>query len=97
MKVWIVYEIAVDCPGEYPTMCQSVCGVFDSEEKAVNCIRECVKRDHEVMENCELNFDRSQYVRLELDQQMIVEGMEIGSYQYYDEDVSYIYRSHEVK
>ena len=99
MKVWVVYIIDRD---EYTHSgdveeYKGVCKIFDSEEKAVNYIRERIKLDHEGMENCELNFNRSQYVRFELDQQEIAEGHSIGSYQYYNETVSYHYVSYEVE
>ena len=97
MKVWVVYEIVRTWPNGYPEVSKEVCDVFDSEENAVHHISGRVKLDHYGMEHHEPNFERSQYVRYELDQQEIIEGRKIGSYKYYDETVSYMYECHEVK
>jgi hypothetical protein len=97
MKVWVVYEIARVCPGEHPEVHESTLAIFDSEEKAVRYIRAMVKLDHYGMENREPDFDRSQYVRFELDQQDIVEGREIASYAYRDEAFAYKYVSDKVR
>ena len=97
MKVWIVYEIVADCPGDYPEVHKTICGVFDSEEKAVRFIRDEVNSDHEYMNYCKLDFDRDHYVQHELYGREIVEGDEIISYEYYEERVSYLYESHDVK
>ena len=97
MKVWIVYEMVMDCPGDYPEVHKTVCGVFDSEEKAVRFIRDEINDDHEYMNYCKLDFDRKSYVQHEIYGRKIVEGDEIISYEYYEERVSYLYESHDVK
>ena len=97
MKVWIVYEIVADCPDDHPEVHKTVCGVFDSEEKAVRFIRDEVNSDHEYMNYCKLDFDRKSYVQHGLYGREIVEGDEIISYEYYEEIVSYMYESHDVK
>lgn len=97
MKVWIVYEMLTDCSGDHPEVNKTVCGIFDSEEKAVRFIRDRVNADHEYMNYCELDFDRKRYVQHELYGQEIVEGDEIISYEYYEERVSYLYESHDVQ
>lgn len=96
MKVWVVYEIARVCHGEYPEVHKNTLEVFDSEENAVHYICGRVKLDHYGMENHEIDFERSQYVRFELDQQVIAEGREIASYAYYDEAFAYKYESYKV-
>lgn len=97
MKVWIVYEMLTDCPGDHPEVNKTVCGVFDSEEKAVCFIRDKVDDDHVYMKYCKFNFDRERYVQHELYGREIVEGEEIISYEYYEELVSYLYESHDVQ
>ena len=97
MKVWIVYEMVMDCPGDYPEVHKTVCGVFDSEEKAVRFIRDEINDDHEYMNYCKLDFDRKSYVQHEIYGRKIGEGDEIISYEYYEERVSYLYESHDVK
>ena len=97
MKVWIVYEMVTDCPGDYPEVHKTVCGVFDSEEKAVRFIRDEVNSDHEYMNYCKLDFDRKRYVQHELYGRKIVEGDEIISYEYCEELVSYLYESYDVQ
>ena len=97
MKVWIVYEMLTNCSGEYPEAKKTVCGVFDSEEKAVRFIRDEVNSDHEYMNYGKLDFDRKRYVQHELYGRKIVEGDEIISYEYCEELVSYLYESHDVK
>lgn len=91
MKGYVVYQIVRNCSDGHPVESKEVDIIVDSEEKAVRYISARVKLDHYGMEHHELNFERREYVRYELDQQEIVEGREIGSYQYYDETVSYKY------
>ena len=97
MKVWVVYLVKRK---DYGTLDVSVTedtlNIFDSEEKAVNCIRGLIEADHRI-ESAMSPLELQNYVRFDLDQQTICEGRSIGSYQYYFKTTSYMYRSYDVK
>ena len=97
MKVWVVYMVKnMDYGGLGVNVTEDTLTVFDSEEKAVDYIRELIKKDHEIEDNMN-PLELQYYVRFNLDQQTICEGRSIGSYRYYIKTISYKYKSYEVE